>query len=218
MARHDPGRSPAPFASVTYLRCRRRQSARGVDTAGRDHQRGVDVRSADMVAATFRRGRMVVTTKNDFTEEEWVRVRRAPFVAGMAISLADPGGPFEMAKETMATIKSATNPPSREQMLADVALDIQSMTQQKQNPLSDFKPIAGATAGQQVLDELRAVQGIVSTKATPEETSAFGQWLFATAQAAADAAKEGGFMGFGATQVSQGEKDMLDQVRATLGI
>jgi hypothetical protein len=158
-----------------------------------------------------------VTTKSDFTDEEWVRVRRAPFVAGMAISLADPGGPIELAKETMATIKTATNPPSREQLLTDVALDIQSMTQDRQNPLTDYKPSKGAQAGQQVLDELRAVKEIVASKATPEETTAFSGWLLTAAQAAADAAKEGGFMGFGAEQVSQGEKAMLDQVRAALG-
>jgi len=157
-----------------------------------------------------------VTTKSDFTEQEWVQVRRAPLVAGMAISLADPGGPIEMAKETMATVKSATNPPSREQLLAEVALDIQSMTQQKQNPLSDFKMSKGAPAGQQILDELRAVNSIVASKAAPEETAAFSQWLLTIAQAAADAAKEGGFLGFGATQVSKGEKDMLDQVRTAL--
>jgi hypothetical protein len=157
-----------------------------------------------------------MTTKSDFTEEEWVRVRRAPFVAGMAISLADPGGPIEMAKETMATVKTATNPPSREQLLADVALDIQSMTQQRQNPLSDFKVTEAAQAGQQILDELRAVKDLVVAKATPEEASAFSQWLLATAQAAADAAKEGGFMGFGATQISQGEQDMLDNVRSAV--
>jgi hypothetical protein len=38
------------------------------------------------------------------------------------------------------------------------------------------------------------------------------------AQDAADAAKEGGFMGFGAEQVSQGEQGMLDQLRTTLGV
>lgn len=158
-----------------------------------------------------------MTTKSDFTEAEWGHVRRAPFVAGMAISLADPGGPIEMAKETMATLKLATNPPSREQLLAEVALDIQAMTQQKQNPLRDYKLSKDTPAGQQVLDELRAVQAIVASKATPEEAGAFSAWLLATAQAAADAAKEGGFMGFGAEQVSQREKDMLDQVRAALG-
>ena len=157
-----------------------------------------------------------MTTKSDFTEEEWIRVRRAPFVAGMAISLADPGGPIELAKESAASLKSATNPPTREQLLAEIALDIQAMTQQRQNPLTDFKPTSASLAGQQILDELRAVIAIVSSKAGAEEIAAFKEWLLTTAQAAADAAKEGGFMGFGATQVSQGEKAMLDQVRTAL--
>ena len=38
------------------------------------------------------------------------------------------------------------------------------------------------------------------------------------AQRAADAAKEGGFMGFHAERVSQGEKDMLAQLASTLGV
>jgi hypothetical protein len=158
-----------------------------------------------------------MTTKSDFTEEEWIRVRRAPFVAGMAISLADPGGPIELAKESAASLKSATNPPTREQLLAEIALDVQAMTQQRQNPLSGFKPTNATQAGQQILDELQAVSGIVSSKATADEIPAFKQWLLTTAQAAADAAKEGGFMGFHAIQVSQGEAAMLDQVRSAIG-
>ncbi|MDF2748176.1 MAG: hypothetical protein K0S98_2463 [Propionibacteriaceae bacterium] len=158
-----------------------------------------------------------MTTKSDFTEEEWIRVRRAPFVAGMAISLADPGGPIELVKESTASLKSATNPPTREQLLAEIALDVQAMTQQRQNPVSDFKPTNATPAGQQILDELRAVTAIVSSKAATEEIAAFKEWMLTTAQAAADAAKEGGFMGFRATQVSQGEKAMLDQVRTAIG-
>ena len=30
-----------------------------------------------------------MTSKQDFTDEEWTRIRRAPLVAGVAISLAD---------------------------------------------------------------------------------------------------------------------------------
>ena len=116
----------------------------------------------------------------------------------------------------MATIKSATNPPSREQLLAEVALELQAMTQQRQNPLKGYKPAKGEAPGEQVLEELRAVQALVAARATPEETAAFGQWLLATAQAAADAAKDGGFMGFGAKQVSDGEQAMLDRLREAL--
>jgi hypothetical protein len=154
-----------------------------------------------------------VTTKEDFTEEEWTRIVRAPFIAGMAITLADPGGPIEATKETMATLKSATNPPSREQLVAEVALEIQSMTQQHQNPLKGWKPTKdGPAPGQQILDELRAVRAAVAAKATPEETEAFGRWMITSAQAAADAAKEGGFMGFRAERVSEREQSMLDQI------
>ena len=157
-----------------------------------------------------------MTTKSDFTEEEWTRVVRAPLVAGMAISLADPGGPIEATKETMATLKTATNPPTREQLLAEVALEIQAAGQQHHNPLKGYKLDHGRVPGEQVLDELRSVQAIVAAKATSEETGAFGSWLLAAAQAAAEAAKDGGFMGFGAQQVSDREQAMLDQVRAAV--
>lgn len=157
-----------------------------------------------------------MTTKSDFTQDEWARIVRAPLVAGLAVSLADPGGPIEAAKESMATLKSATNPPSHEQLLAEVALEIQAMTQQRHNPLKGYKPTADGNPGEQVLDELRAVQVMVAAKATPDEAAAFGRWLVAAAQAAADAAKEGGFLGFGAEQVSEREQTMLDQVRATV--
>ncbi|MGH2700606.1 MAG: hypothetical protein ACRDJB_06205 [Actinomycetota bacterium] len=158
-----------------------------------------------------------MTSKADFSEMEWDRIRRAPFVAGMAISIADPGGPIEVAKETMASVRSATVPPSEEELLLKLAHDIQASVQKKQNPMGGFKPTNSALAGQEVLEELRAVNEIVTAKATPEEAAAFRAWLLTTAQAAADAAKEGGFMGFGAEQVSKGEQAMLDQLEATLG-
>jgi hypothetical protein len=158
-----------------------------------------------------------MTGKASFTEEEWERIRRTPFVVGMALTIADPGGPIEISKEGMATIRSATVPPSQEELLAAVALDIQASMQQKHNPAKDFKPTSAPTAGDEILDELRAVDAIVAAKATPEETEAFRDWLLVTAQAAADAAKEGGFMGFGAERVSAGEQAMLDQIRHALG-
>ena len=138
-----------------------------------------------------------MTSKADYMDEEWTRLRRAPFVAGLAISMADPGGPIEMAKETMATLRAATTPPSQEELLVAVSHDIASMMNQKENPLKDFKPDSAALAGKMVLDELKTVNEIATAKATPEEADAYRRWLLAVAQAAADAAKEGGFMGFG---------------------
>jgi hypothetical protein len=111
-------------------------------------------------------------------------------------------------------LRSATLPPSQEELLAAVALDVQTLAQHRQNPLGDFKP----RSGQQVLEELRGVNELVTAKATPEEAEAFRRWLVAAAQVAADAGKEGGFLGFGAERVSAGEQRMLDQVRAAVGV
>jgi hypothetical protein len=157
-----------------------------------------------------------MTTKAEFSEEEWARVIRAPFVAGMAITLADPGGPFEAAKETMASIKAAQNPPSREQLLTEVALDIQAQVQQRHNPVKGYRPAGGTPPGDQVLHELSEVCAIVKQHATAEEAAAFGAWMVSTAEAAAGAAKEGGFMGFKAELVSDREQDMIGKVRAAV--
>jgi hypothetical protein len=158
-----------------------------------------------------------MTSRDNFTEEEWVRLRRAPMVAGMAISLADPGGPIELTKETMASLKAASTPPSTEELLTAVSQDIMSMSQQKKSPMGDFKVEHSSMATTQILDELRGVHEILVAKATPDETEAFGRWMLAVSQDAANAAKEGGFMGFHAERVSQGEQAMLTQVAQAFG-
>ena len=160
-----------------------------------------------------------MTSKAEFSEEEWVRLKRAPFVAGMAISLADPGGPIEVVKETAATLKTfreAAESGGRGALVDAVAREAVDEARQRKNPLHDFKPAKGALAGQEILEELREVNRIVSAKATPEEADAYREWLRAAAQEAADAAKEGGFMGFHAQRVSEGEQRMLDKLADAL--
>jgi hypothetical protein len=157
-----------------------------------------------------------MTTKADFTEEEWARLERSPMIASMAISLADPGGPIEAVKESMAAIKSVTEAAqSGDGLVAEVATGFAEKARARQSPMGDFKP-RGALAGQEILDELRAVNELVTQKATPDEASAFRAWLLATAKRSADAAKEGGFMGFKAERVSQGEQDMLTKLSEVL--
>ena len=91
------------------------------------------------------------------------------------------------------------------------------MAQSRENPLKGFKP-EGPNPGEGVLDELRGVVAIVGAKASAEEAAAFGTWLVTAAQAAADAAKDGGFMGFHAVQVSEREQAMIDKVKAAVSV
>jgi hypothetical protein len=156
--------------------------------------------------------------KADFTEDEWTRLKRGPFIAGMAISLADPGGPIEAVKETAATLKTVTGAEdgSRGPFVGALAGEAVAAARARQNPLHDFKP-KGALAGQEIVDELTAVNAIVSAKAGAEEADAYRTWLKDAAQEAANAAKEGGFFGFHAVRVSEGEQRMLDKLAEALG-
>lgn len=155
-----------------------------------------------------------MSSKADFTEEEWARLKRAPFVAGLAISLADPGGPIEAVKETSATLRTVTSGAGgdRGELVGAIAGEVAA---ERKNQLSGFKP-RGATAGQDILDELGAVNGIVAEKASEEDAAAYRKWLLDAAQEAANAAKEGGFMGWHAERVSAGEQKMLDRLGEVL--
>jgi hypothetical protein len=155
-----------------------------------------------------------MTTKADFTEDEWARLGRSPLVAAMAISLADPGGPIEAVKETSAAVRTvleAAQGGDHGDFVQGVAKDVAEKVQRRENPMAGFKP-KGTQASVEILDELRAVNGLLVEKATPEEAEQFREWLKTAAQRAADAAKEGGFLGFKAERVSEGEQEMLDRL------
>jgi hypothetical protein len=155
-----------------------------------------------------------MTARNEFTDEEWERLGRAPLVAGMAISLADPGGPIEALKETGAALKTVLETAERGghgELVQAVARDVAEKARHRESPMAGFRP-TGAQAREQILSELRDVNALLVAKTTPEETDQFREWLKAAAQRAALAAKEGGFLGFNAQRVSENEQQMLEQL------
>src|SRR3954468_1298193 len=79
-----------------------------------------------------------MTSKADFTEEEWTRLKRAPFVAGMAISLADPGDPIEAFKETAATLKAVLGGAQgggHGELVTAIATDVEADARAHHSPL-----------------------------------------------------------------------------------
>lgn len=162
-----------------------------------------------------------MSTKTDYTDAEWQRLERAPIIAGLAISIADPGGPIELAKETTATLKTlieATQSQEHGSLATEVSKAAVELLQvEHKSPVGDFKP-KGALAATEILDELRAVNALLVEKATPEEADDFRALLVEATERAAKAAKEGGFFGFHAERVSAGETAALAQIRKVLGI
>src|SRR3954467_7288405 len=111
-----------------------------------------------------------MASKADFSDEDWAAILRAPLGAGMAITLADPGGPIEVVKETAAVVKviGATADEGRAGLVGEAAHEVQAMAKRRENPAKGFRPRAPALAGKEILDELGRVRGIVAAKGSAE--------------------------------------------------
>ncbi|MFC6592267.1 hypothetical protein ACFP81_09840 [Deinococcus lacus] len=67
------------------------------------------------------------------------------------------------------------------------------------------------------LEAVRQALWLVDSKLSSEDAQAYRQMLSAVAERVAQAAKEGGFMGFGGEQVSAQEKVVIEQLGELLG-
>ena len=67
------------------------------------------------------------------------------------------------------------------------------------------------------LDALKAASAVLDAKGGPD-AAPFKTWLAGVAKSVAEAAPEGGFLGFGGTQVSETEKATVAHIAEALGI
>jgi hypothetical protein len=161
-----------------------------------------------------------MATKTDFTQAEWEQIRRAPFIAGLAVVAASPSGPFGVVKEMFAVGKmlaEVKTQGSANELVKSLVTDLEAGAKDQSAPaeLSGKKP---EELKSYVLENLRQVSALIGKKAKPDEAQGFNQWLVAVAQKVADAAKEGGFLGFGGTQVSEQEAATIKELSTALAV
>jgi len=157
-----------------------------------------------------------MSTRADFSVDEWDLLRSSPFMASILVVAASPSGPIGLVQESTAAGKMILQAAGSAQtpLLKDLATDL---TQKMSIP----KPPAGATPGQvqgAATEILKRTSDLLAQKATSEEATEVKQWLAGVAKATAEATKEGGFLGFGGTLVSDEEKAALATVNSTLGL
>jgi hypothetical protein len=157
-----------------------------------------------------------MTTKADFNAEEWDLLRSAPLMAGLLVVSASPSGPMGLVQESAAAGKMILN----ESDSARTPL-VKTLSEDMKTSMSIPKPPPGATeeAVQQAATEiLRRTSELLAQKATPEEATEMKQWLAGIARATSEGAREGGFLGFGGTQVSDEERTAIARVNTILGL
>ncbi len=162
-----------------------------------------------------------MTTKEDFTTEEWTQLESAPVYAGMAIITGDPAV-TSIFKESAALAKAMVQnplPPDAQDLVGDIVADLQLKAQNKEKfeePKFDTKD--PNEIAKQIYDYVGGAAAIVDQKATPEEAQGYKEWVMSVAQSVAEAGKEGGFLGIGAVRVSDKEKIVLANLQKTIGL
>jgi hypothetical protein len=147
-------------------------------------------------------------SKADFNADEWSTVVEAPVLAGMRVVSADRGGTI---RESLAMAKVYTE--ARGQQGDSELLDALASSPPGVDPQ---RLQAGGDITAQSSERLREALRLIGEKGTPEDVEQYKRFVLSAAQAAAEAHKEGGFIGIGGKQISAEEQAALDEIRATI--
>jgi len=158
-----------------------------------------------------------------FTPEEWTLLRLAPSLVSGGMSAAEPSGIFSSIKEAAAGAAGMA-----EALKANSALELfASLAADRSIPgMPDPKTLLGEGTREQqmtnfkgaVLERVRSAVDLVATRASPAEADAYKAMLVGVAQKAAEASKEGGFLGFGGVRVSDAEQAFITEVKKAAGL
>jgi len=163
-----------------------------------------------------------MTTKVDYTTEEWNVIMQSPMAAAMVVMFASPSNPVGLAQETFAVSKMLAEnvgKPSGVGLIDSVAEQLKDAEGRKaaQPPRPEAGADITALKGR-ALGTLRQLNDLLTAKAPAEEATSFRQWILTTAQQVAGAAKEGGFLGIGGASISAEETAAIAEVERTLGV
>jgi len=162
-----------------------------------------------------------MASKTSFTPDEWSRLVGSVMVAGMAVTASDPSGLWGLMKESLSggwALLEARKDPQANELVKAVASDFatpQTRDETRTALQSRFSVKDISEIKVRAIEELRAVSSLLDAKA-PADAPAFKDWLRDIAQKAAEAANEGGFLGFGGVPVSDAEKATLAEIAAAL--
>jgi hypothetical protein len=145
-----------------------------------------------------------MTSKSDFTAEEWKLVLEGPPSAGMIVVTAQRGGSW---RETIAMAKSyveARQQHGKSELLDDIVAAKPERDHTHYHSLEELK-----THGLQLL---RDAVALLATKASMEEVGEYRQFILTLSEHVAAAHREHG------VEVSEAEQAAINDITAALGV
>ena len=205
---------PALLATISKTAKRQKLDANGVAKMLQDESQAFMDKggpTADLIKEAKGAGQQANALKQRFSANEWAKVRLAPVAAAGLIVAASPSGATGLAQEVaagtaaVAAARDAAGPVS----ILNMAFNTDFST-------DELKKFGKDTPKSVVLSALRDAVATVAAK-SPADTAGYRAMLMGVGTKVAEAAKEGGFLGIGGTQVSEEERAALAELKAAIG-
>lgn len=170
-----------------------------------------------------------MTFSERFTDTEQQLLATTPLMVGSAMAFAESSG-LGTVKELFASAKSyidALEAYPENEIIQGVlphlddrkqakertkALREDAISRLKENGIDSQEKMRAM-----LLQDSETVASVLAQKASEKEAREYREWAMAIATSVASAAREGGFLGFGGTRVSEGEKKLFAEIAHALG-
>lgn len=162
-----------------------------------------------------------MASKQDFTTDEWNKLLESTMLASIAVTASEPHGLWGALEEGWANAKGLASGMNSPTPLIKEVVAALSTSEGRTIARDNLKQRISGGTPQDVVQRTVAGVGdvakLLDAKAGADAVP-FKQWIYHNAQTVAEAAKEGGFLGFGGTKVSDKEKATLAQIGSALGL
>jgi len=149
-----------------------------------------------------------MTTKAEFTDEEWKLVLQGPTSAGLLVIASDRGGSVRESFSMAKAYAEARQEHGDSELLDTI---VSAKPEVDKN-----RPHSPEELQEHGLQHLRDAVALLEQKATPDEVEEYKRFIVTLAERVAEARKEG-FLGLSGDRVSPEERGALEQIAEALG-
>jgi hypothetical protein len=164
--------------------------------------------------------------KDTLTEDEWFLLISTPSMIGASVAAAGQSGIGTMSEMAVSlqSIASAGKAFPNNELIAEITKRAENREEAKAEALKYRDKAMAKLQGkkpadltQEMLEDTKKVVSLLQQKA-PQALEDYKKWSLEVAEKVANAAKEGGFLGFGGERVSANEKSLIDNIKAALQV
>jgi hypothetical protein len=162
-----------------------------------------------------------MSTRSDFTTEQWRALCNAPQFVALATAAAGNSGLFGSVSEGMAMASSMAEAVRGDHPLLKDIFAKDDIRASHEEMRAMVKGVADKAAFNVKLQDaaataVTAAVAALNSKGATADTAAYSKLLGGIADKIASASTEGGFLGFGGERVSDGERQFLDRLKILL--